>query len=60
MFRKASVNVKYHLFKIFCMNLYGTLFWGPSREKVTSFLHFVAQIPKDITGSSLCIRDIYF
>ena len=37
MFRKASVNVKYHLFKTFCMNLYGSLFWDLSSEKVTSF-----------------------
>ena len=33
MFRKASVNVKYHLFKIFCMNLYGSLFWDLSSGK---------------------------
>ena len=37
MFRKASVNVKYHLFKTFCMNLYGNLFWDLRSEKVTSF-----------------------
>ena len=42
MFRKASVNVKYHLFKTFCMNLYGSLFWDLSNEKVTSFYTYMA------------------
>ena len=36
-FRKASLNVKYHLFKTFCMNLYGSLFWDLSSEKVNRF-----------------------
>ena len=37
MFRKASVNVKFHLFKTFCINLYGSLFWDLNSKKVTSF-----------------------
>ena len=37
MFRKVSVNVIYHSFKTFCMNLYGSIFWDLSNEKVTSF-----------------------
>ena len=38
-FRKAYVNVKFHLFKTFCMNLYGSLFsQSLSSEKVTFFI----------------------
>ena len=32
MLRKVSVNVKYHLFKTFCVNLYGSLFRDLSSE----------------------------
>ena len=37
MSRKATVNVNYHLFEIFCMNLCGSLFWDLTSEKETSF-----------------------
>ena len=38
MYKKASVHVKYHLFKTFCMNLYGSLLRDLSSEKVTFFI----------------------
>ena len=37
MFKKAYVNVKYHLFKSYCMNLYGSLFWDLGSNATKNF-----------------------
>ena len=37
MFRYAHDNIKYKLFKTFCMSLYGALFWDLGSKNTASF-----------------------